>query len=176
MVPRFFLAVFAFLLLTGSAGAQSDSAATQQPLEPPYKRFPGLPPIDLLLIDSSTVFTTEQVKKKPVLLMVFDPNCHHCQMTAEELYNERAKLPDVQIVMATMETVSRMRAFREKYHLEAVPQVLLGKDRFYLLPPFFNISHLPFMALYNKKHELIGTFEGSLSIPKAMELLAAKGN
>ncbi|RYY99984.1 MAG: hypothetical protein EOO11_03115 [Chitinophagaceae bacterium] len=167
------------LLLAGiAAEAQTDTAnrkaATGASLEPPFKRLPGLPPIDLLLADSSTVFTSEQVKKKPVLLMLFDPECHHCQVTAEELYRERNTLRHVQVVMATMATVPAMRAFRERYHLDEVPQVLVGKDRYYLLPPFFNVTHLPFMALYNRRHQLAGSYEGGIPIPKAVALLTGK--
>ncbi|HYM94422.1 MAG TPA: thioredoxin, partial [Chitinophagaceae bacterium] len=55
-------------------------------LQPAYKRFPTLPPVKLLLTDSSSHFTKENFSKKtPVLIILFNPECEHCKKETEEM-------------------------------------------------------------------------------------------
>ena len=139
---------------------------------PPYKRFPTLPPIQLLLSDSTTVFTkADFAKKKPVLLILFSPECSHCQHEAEEFVKHKDDFKDVQIVMATLHPLADMKAFIEKYQLHQLPDIVVGKDLYYLMPSFYNIHNLPYMAFYNAKGNLISGFEGTLPIEKVVAIL-----
>jgi thioredoxin-related protein len=134
---------------------------------PPYKRFPTLPPIQLLLGDSITRYTKENIpEKKPVLVMLFSPECSHCQHTAEEMYQHKEDLKDIQIVMATILNLTQMNDFMQRYKLNEMPNIVAGKDIFFLLPPFYDIKNFPYMAMYNKKGNLIMGFEGSMPIEK----------
>lgn len=158
-----FLITTAFILLTSLALCQ------QAPTELPYKRFPGLPPIQLLLSDSSTKFTKDNLKKdKPVLLMIFSPECNHCQHTAEEMVLQKDKLKDIQIVMASMFTLKQINDFYDKYNLKQIPNLVMGKDIYFLLPPFYGVHSLPYLAFYNKEGEIILGFEGSMSLEKIL--------
>jgi len=155
-----------FPLLCSAQSQQVPAAETP----PPYKTQPGLPPLRLLLGDSTTWFQTEKVaRKKPMLLLFFSPACSHCQKSAEELVRLKDSLPDMQLVMATLAPIGEMNAFREKYGTDALPQTIVGKDAYVLLPPFFNIRHLPFIALYDRKGNLSETLEGSLPIPLLLD-------
>jgi thioredoxin-related protein len=153
------------ILLLGSivANAQTDAA-------PPYKRFPTLPPLQLLLGDSITKYKKENIpSKKPVLIMLFSPDCNHCQHTAEEMYKNREQLKDIQIVMATLLSLSEMNSFMKKYKLDQMKNVVAGKDLYFILPPFYAIKNFPYMAMYNKKGDLILGFEGSMPIEKVIK-------
>lgn len=153
------------ILCVFESGAQSSS------VELPYQRFPTLPPIQLLLSDSTTKFTKNDIpKKKPVLVMLFSPDCNHCQHTAEELLQYKNELKDIQVIMATMFGISEMNAFAKKYQLNGLNNVVIGKDIYYLLPPFYDVKNLPFMAFYNKKGDLISVYEGGMAIEKVIEL------
>jgi thioredoxin-related protein len=139
--------------------------------EPAYKRFPTLPPLQLLLGDSATKYTKESIpKKKPVFIMLFSPDCSHCQHTAEEMIAHKEELKDLHIIMSTMHTVTQMNEFVQKYELNQLPNLTVGKDIYYILSGFYNIKHLPYMAFYNKKGALISTFEGGLPISKVLEI------
>ena len=103
--------------------------------------------------------------------MLFSPECSHCQHTAEELVQHKNELKDVQVVMATLHPLWQMNAFVEKYKLRGLPGVVVGKDVAYLLPSFYGIKNLPYMAFYDKKGALISTFEGGMPVKKAIALL-----
>src|SRR5579875_1201339 len=95
--------------------------------QPPYKRFPTLPPVQLLLSDSTTMYTKANFpKKKPVLLILFSPDCSHCQHETEEMIKHKDELKNIQIVMATLESLENMRAFIDKYQLAQMPNVVVG--------------------------------------------------
>ena len=149
----------------------SITLTAQNVTEPPYKRFPTLPPIQLLLGDSATKYTKENIpSKKPVLVLLFSPDCNHCQHTAEEMYNNRDALKGIHIVMSTVLSLYEMNSFMNKYKLNEMKNVVAGKDIYFLLPPFYAIKNFPYMAMYNKKGNLIMGFEGSMGIDKVIKV------
>lgn len=156
------LTILALLL---SAITFSQTAPTQ----PPFLRFPTLPPVQLLLGDSTTKYTKEDIpKKKPVLVMLFSPECSHCQHTAEEMLLHKNDLKNISIVMATFQPLWQMNEFVQKYRLNELDNVVVGKDVYYILPPFYNIKNLPYLAFYDKKGKLIRGFEGSMPLQKIL--------
>lgn len=146
-------------------------AAQSAPVEPAYKRMPFIPAIDLLLGDSATRYKKADLpKKKPVFVMLFSPECSHCQHTAEELVDHKEELKNVHIIMATMHPLVQMNDFVQKYGLDQLPNLTVGQDTYYVLQGFYNIKNLPYMAFYDKKGALISVFEGGLPIPKVIEI------
>ena len=162
------LSFIAFALILCFHGfAQTDSVP-----QAPYKRFPTPPPFKLLLTDSSTYFTKEGLaKKKAVMIMLFSPDCEHCQHETEELIKHIDEFKKVQVVMATTLPFDKMIDYYSKYDLKRFDNIVMGKDISYFLPVFYNIRNLPFFAFYNKKKELISVFEGALTIEKIIEEL-----
>ena len=160
-----FIIFFCLLLSATICQAQDDLNV------PPYKRYPTLPPLQLLLGDSTTKYTKESLpEKKPLLLMLFSPECSHCQHTAEEMYDHRDELKEIQIVMATIYPLYEINEFMEKYKLNEMKNVVAGKDIYFLLPPFYSVKNFPYLAMYNKKGDLIMGFEGSMSIEKVISI------
>lgn len=152
-------------LLQGLA-AQTDSADIARP---PYKRFPQNLPLQLLLPDSTTKFTREDfARKKPVLLMLFSPDCEHCKHETESIIREMERFKKIQIVMATTAPLDRMREYIASYGLDKYNNIVVGKDVNYLLPVYFDLKNYPFLAFYNGKKELIDVVEGALPIEKVL--------
>lgn len=150
-----------------SSFAQKDSVFIA-----PYLRFPKFPPVNLVLSDSS-VFNKESFDKKSnVFLMLFSPDCDHCQHETEEILKNIDKFKKTQIIMATWMPFEKMLEFRIKFGLARFSNIIVGHDKGFFLPAFFNVRNLPFLAFYNKKKELISVFEGNMSIPKILEILA----
>jgi thioredoxin-related protein len=159
----FFVLVFTYLC----ANAQSDSTKL-----PPFQRFPTLPPVQILLSDSSTVYTKAQIPNgKPVLFMIFSPDCSHCQHETEDMIAHMDELKNVHIVMITMQPLWMMKDFVEKYGLEKYSNIVVGKDTYYFTPGFFDIRNIPFMAIYNKKGKLIEGHGGTVPFTTVIEIL-----
>jgi thiol-disulfide isomerase/thioredoxin len=160
-----FACAYTFLFFV--ANAQGDSSKL-----PPYKRFPELPPIQILLSDSSTLYTKAQIQKnKPVLVMIFSPDCSHCQHETEEIIAHMDEMKDMQIIMITYHPVHMMKDFVSNYGLAKYANIVVGKDVYYITTGFFDIHNIPYLAMYDKRGKLIECFEGSLPIPEVIKIL-----
>jgi thiol-disulfide isomerase/thioredoxin len=154
-----------FLCFAAPVFSQADS------IKAPYQRFTGFPPVKLLLPDSVTYFTKNDLpKKSPVMLMVFNPACHHCQHETEEIIKNIDEFKNIRIVMATSMPFDSMMAFRKNYKLDQYKNIIMGQDINYFLFTYYMISNLPFLAFYDKKKEFISKFDGGLPIERVIEI------
>jgi thioredoxin-related protein len=156
-----------FVLLAAGFGANAQLDSTR-----PYLRFPTLPPLQILLTDSTTMFTKEQLPEKtPVLYILFDPGCSHCQHETEELVKHKEDFKNTQIVMVSMPRTpfADVTRFINDYKVNELHHVVVGRDIQYFMPSFYTIRNFPFLALYNSKGKLITTFEGTIPMDKILE-------
>lgn len=157
--------VFVSLFFITAIIAQNDS------IQPPYKRFPFFPPVKLLLPDSVSYFTKADLKKKsPALLMLFNPQCEHCQHETEELIKNIDKFENIQVVMVTSMLFDSMMTFRQKYKLAQYKNIVVARDANFFLFSFYLNHSLPLLAFYDKKKELIKIFEGSMKMEDVIEV------
>lgn len=160
-----------FTLLIALSASFVLNAQTDSIPQPPYKRFPAPPPFRLLTVDSSTYYTKADLPRKTALLLIaFSPDCDHCKKETEQLIQNIDQFKKIQIVMATWLPFAEMKKFYQDYELYKYENIKVGRDVSFIIPPFYNIRNLPFLALYNKKGNLITVTEGSLPIPKIIEL------
>ena len=158
-MKKFFL-LSSLLLFTVASFAQNSYDTTA-----PYRRFPIVPAFKLLQTDSVSFFTKANLKKnKPVLIILFNPECDHCKHETEEILKHIEELKQVQIIMATMAQYAPMKDFYIKYKLGDFKNIKVGQDFQYMLPSFYRVNSLPYLAMYDKKGKLISTFEGSMKI------------
>jgi thioredoxin-related protein len=159
-----------FLLITALASSQFLSAQTlpNQPAtdtanaSAPFMRYPTIPPFRLLKLDSATYLTKDDLhKNRKTIVMYFSPDCEHCKHQTEAILADFKDFRDIEIVMATYQPFSEMKQFNEHYKIYEHPNILIGRDEHFILPPFYKIRNLPYLALYDKKGNLITTFEGT---------------
>lgn len=137
---------------------------------PLYLKEPVVPPMRLLLPDSVTTFSEKNLKKnKPVYIILFSPDCEHCQKQTEEIIDSIDRLKNIQIVMATTLPFNKMKEFYNLYQLKRFNNITVGWDRYLILPTIYRIKNFPFIALYDKKWNLITALEGALPLTKVLE-------
>ena len=78
-------------------------------------------------------------------------------------------LKKIQFILATYQPMEELVAFQNKYKLNEYSNIQAGRDTKYFLQPFYRIKNLPYLALYNKKGNLITTFEGNVTVDKLVE-------
>jgi len=163
------LPLLSCLLLTLSGLAQSDATATA-----PYLKDPSLPAFRILLTDSTHWFTQAELRKgRPVLLMVFNPECEHCQKQAELLGQEdKGKLAGFEIVMASYQELRKIRAFAETYKLADHPNIHVGRDPNYFFSTHYSIHYFPFLVFYDRNGKLAKVQEGGVTAEKLKETLS----
>ena len=63
----------------------------------------------------------------------------------------------------------KIKQFYRFYELFRYPNIAVGRDVNYILPPFYNLRNMPFLAFYDKKGNLIDVSEGSLPIDQVLK-------
>ena len=156
------IGVLATLLIAVSLAAQTDTSAL-------FRRFPTVPPFQLMKSDSGSLTKDALKKNQPVIVMYFSPECHHCQHQVEDMLARMDDLKRIQIVLATYRSIEELVAFEEKYKLKQFKNIYSGRDTKYFIQPFYKVKNLPYLALYNKKGNLITTFEGNVTIDNLLQ-------
>jgi thioredoxin-related protein len=147
------------------AMAQADSI-------PVYKRFPTVPPFSIMRYPDSTAFAKKDLPgKKPVIVMVFSPDCHHCQAAAKDLLANMELFKKVQVVMATPLAYSYITPFYNEFKLGDHPNITIGWDAGNFLGTFYGVRNYPSIYLYDKKGRFVESFEGDVSFKKIAESL-----
>ena len=155
MKKIFALPVLLFLSIV--AFSQEDSTL------PVYQRFPTVPQFTVFKAPDSTSFTRNDLKKnKPVVFMIFSPDCEHCQHETEKLLANIDKFKHAQIVMITYLPYNEMIAFYKNYKIANYPQITMARDTKFFFPVFFKVRNLPSIYVYDKKGNFKKNFEGSV--------------
>ena len=148
--------------------AQTDSL-------PPYKKFPTVPPLQLLQLDSTTTLTKDMLKKnQPLILMFFSPLCDHCKHQIEEMISRMDDLKKYQIVLASYQEMEDIKGFYKAFDLDKYSNIRIGRDTKFLLVPFYRMNSLPYLALYDKNGNLVTTYEGNVKVDKMLDAFAGK--
>jgi thioredoxin-related protein len=124
--------------------------------------------------DSVSHYTRNDLpKSRPVLIILFDPNCDHCQHETEEILKHIDSLKNIQIVMATNADFADLKKFNQHYNLDKFKNIKAGIESKSYLATFFAIHNLPYLAMYNGHGVLLRTHEGGMkveNIQKVFEL------
>lgn len=137
-----------------------------------YLRFPIVPPFSIIKVPDSTRFTKDDLKnKRATIIMVFSPDCDHCQHETRELIKNIELFKKVQIVMTSPTAYPYIKKFYEEYEIAKYPNIIMGRDPAYYLGTFYKIRSFPAIFLYNKKGELVSAFDGTVPVEKIAEAL-----
>jgi thioredoxin-related protein len=135
-----------------------------------YLRFPTIPPFKLTKVPDSTVFTKDNLKKKrPTIVMVFSPDCEHCQQMTKEITANIKLFKKAQIVMATPLEFNYVKKFYEEYKIADYPNITMGRDPSYFLGTFYKVRSFPAIFIYNKKGQLVNWFTGEVELKKIVD-------
>jgi thiol-disulfide isomerase/thioredoxin len=168
------LLVISYQIVSAQAAPTSHASDAQAP-EAPFRKSPTVPEFHLLRADSTTYVTKEDLKKhRPVLIMYFSPECDHCKHQTEFILADYEKFRNIEIVMATYQPFSEMKDFIDHYKLADYPNFKVGRDEKFFMAPFYKITSLPFLALYDKNGDLISTFEGTHPADTILNAFAGK--
>jgi thioredoxin-related protein len=161
------------ILIYSAVHAQSPAAPVQAVA--PYLKNPGIPPFKLIQADSIHYITRDDIKKNHlVMLMFFSPDCEHCKHQTRDILDNFDKFKDIQIVMATFQPFDEMKSFYTYYRIADHGNIYMGRDEHYMLPPYYRMQSLPFLALYDKKGQLITHFEGNQKIETILNAFQGK--
>ena len=160
------LIVFIILLKINSAYTQDFDTI------PPYQKDSlHIPTFTVLKTDSS--YTSDKIipKDKPVVIIYFSPECGHCQITADEFSKQMQDMQDIYFVWVSYYPLPEIKEFATKFNLQQFNNITIGRDEGYTIPSYYRVKFTPFMAIYNKDHHLIKTYQQGTDADTLISLL-----
>lgn len=163
------LFIFSFLLISWSAFSQTNAANDNTPA---YMSNPDIPEFSLYKAPDSTAFTNEDLhKRKPTLIMIFSPECGHCQHTTTVLIQNIEHFKNAQILMTTWLPYSEMIKFYRDYKIANYPQITMGWDKKDFFLPYYRVQSYPDLVVYNKKGKFVKSFSGEIKMKDVWEAM-----
>lgn len=143
-------------------------AQSTTPIESAYKRIPTIPPYNLRSVADSVLFTKADLKKKrPVIIMIFSPDCDHCIHATENLLANINLYRKAQIIMVSSLSYKSTQKFYDDLKLVQYPNIKVGYDKDRFLSSFYEVRNFPSIFLYDKK----GNFKADFNdYPKFEEI------
>lgn len=154
--------LFVFVL---SAFAGFSQTSVKKNTIPTYISDPIIPEFTVYKAPDSTLFTNENLhKKKATLIMVFSPECGHCQHVTTLLLKDISHFKNTQILMVTWLPYNEMIAFYNNYKIADYPQITMAWDKKDFFLPYYHVQSFPDLIAYDKKGTLIKAFDGNIQL------------
>ena len=139
---------------------------------PPYEKDSfHIPSFTVLQTDSVFINDKKIPKDKPVVIIYFSPECGHCQITADEFSKKMKEMKNIFFVWVSYYPLPEIKEFAKKFNLQQFNNIIIGRDPNYAIPSYFRVKFTPFMAVYNKEHHLIQTYQQGTEADTLIALL-----
>jgi thiol-disulfide isomerase/thioredoxin len=123
----------------------------------------SLPSFKLLLTDSLTYIDTKDIpKEKPIVLLFYGPHCPYSRAEMQEIIDNMNTLKDIQFCVFTNGSFADMKEFNTHYNLYKYKNILSGLDYNNFFSEYFQITGVPYIAIYGKDSKLIKAFMGKI--------------
>jgi thiol-disulfide isomerase/thioredoxin len=146
-------------------------ACFAQPLAPVNKinykkKGAPIPPFLLEKPNGGTFVNTQLKKGKPVMLMIFSPQCDHCEHMMDSLKNIASMFKNTQLMLVAEDRNKQfMKGFIEKTKIGSVPLFEnIGTERGRLIGEIYNYKILPQVNFYDKNYKLVHSFDGNAGL------------
>jgi hypothetical protein len=147
-------------------------AFCQYDTTPPYLKDKLLPRLNTLLTLDSAEFSPKTLKPQlHTIIMMYNPDCGHCQSQMELFLSIPEVMSQAQIVLASTLPIYKIKAFGEKYGLAAHANIYMCKDNSWFLGKFFQPRTIPVLAFYNKENQFTFISQGNATKEQILNAL-----
>ena len=149
--------------------------SAQENIDPnaPFLKDKNIPKFTLNLTTGKSFNSTQIPKSKYTCIIIFSPDCSHCQDEATELTKNADKFKSVFFIWNSYKEMADIKAFATKYGLDKQSNVVIGKDPEFSIPVFFRPRMTPFVALY-EKGQFLKVFEQGVKVPELLKIIGGK--
>jgi thiol-disulfide isomerase/thioredoxin len=167
-VKKKHVVLFLFILFKVSAFAQGfrlpeNLPSPRTPKDSlPYRLDPRFPSFDIVLRDSVKVFNTKDIQSgRPIALMLFNPDCHHCMEATDAIVRGMDSLKDVRFYMvSTVPNMGLMRKFYDEHKIGTCKNIeVFGGDYEFFFISHYGTFRVPSIVLYDADKKLLNILE-----------------
>ncbi|MFM2015608.1 MAG: hypothetical protein RIQ51_1098 [Bacteroidota bacterium] len=139
----------------------------------PFLKDKNIPKFTLNLTTGKSFNSTQIPKTKYTCIIIFSPDCSHCQDEAAELTKNADKFKSVFFIWNSYKEMADIKAFAIKYGLDKQSNVIVGRDPEFSIPVFFRPRMTPFVALY-ANGQLLKVYEQGVKVPELLKIIGGK--
>jgi thiol-disulfide isomerase/thioredoxin len=116
-----------------------------------YKTNPVIPLFKIYTVPDSIVLTANYLnRKKPVMFILFSPDCEHCKTAFKDLATNIELFRRTQIIMVSASGYEVIRQFYVDNQVSRFKNITIGSDPSDLLSTFFDSRRYPAVFVYKK--------------------------
>lgn len=120
-----------------------------------------LPNVNLLLMDSSTVVTQNNVPKgQAIVFFYFSPYCPYCRAETEEMVKNIHSLQNIKVYFVSSFPFSLIKSFYENYQLNKYRNITVAQDLGSSFGNYYKVPGVPYIAVYSGNKMLKQVFIG----------------
>ena len=106
-------------------------------------------------------FVKQDLKKEPVIIVYFSPDCGHCKDFTKEILQHQSAIKNKQMVMVTYTPLSTVEQFERANFISMFPNVKVGTEgESYKVMRYYGVRSFPYLALYDSNGRFVRSFEG----------------
>lgn len=127
--------------------------------KPLAKAGASLPAFHLVTSDEISYFDSDIDKKKPFVLVIFNPDCGHCIDMGKAIKDSISKFKGSTIIFITaLNQLGQLKSYVKATGLENMDNVKICADNSEVYKYLFEYNGMPQIMVYNKKRILQRTF------------------
>lgn len=109
-----------------------------------------------------TMFSSDQLKEGPVLILFFHPECEHCRYQITALFKNSLTPSGLHVLLISNAEKEGIRMFMEENDLFQYPGLIALEDETYSFRNYFGTEIVPAIFIYNKELKLVRHFQGEV--------------
>ncbi len=128
-----------------------------------------VPALSLMMRDGTK--TTLSKLSGNIALILFQPDCDHCQREAKDIRRNLDGFKDFQLYLISSAPMEEVIQFAREYDLEGKEQVHLGTTTVQEILRNFGPIDAPSIYLYSKDGQLIQSFNGETAVEVVLKYI-----
>jgi thiol-disulfide isomerase/thioredoxin len=124
----------------------------------------SMPSFSLLLLDSASKLNTNEISsKKPISIFFISPHCPYCRAQTKTIIDNMNTLNNIDFYIITTFPFHSFKEYSKEFGLYRYKNITLAQDYNSFFPKYFNVTSIPYIAIYNKEKKLKQVFAGKVS-------------
>ena len=134
------------------------------------KKIARLPSFSFMTLTNET-FNSSEIRKGPVLIIRFHPECEHCQYEISEILKSNIPFSGTCIIMVSSADPDSIRKFISQFDLSDCPAIVTLVDTSYIFGAIFGSDKVPSNYIYNKELDLVKVLYGEVKTEAIIKYL-----
>ena len=129
-----------------------------------------LPSFSFLKLSNES-FNSDNIKKGPVLVVHFHPECEHCQYEISEILKSNIPASFTSVILVSSAPQDSIRRFLNPLNYSEYPSVIALVDTSYIFEDIFGSGIVPSSYVYNSRLNLVKVFLGEVKTEAILKYL-----